>query len=130
MPALPRLVLPALAACALLWCAGPAAAAATQVRSPDGGLVAVVRVLDGAPVLSARLDGRPLLAPVHLGVRLAGADLRRGLRLSGVRRRTVREAVRTVTGPRRARTLHAAEALLTLHGARTLRLRVRVADDG
>jgi len=123
------LSLPLLAATAT----GATAAAPTQpvtVRSPDGTLVAAVRMAHGAPVLSARMDGKGLLAPTPLGLRLEGADLRSGLTLASVKRRTVKEKVHTVTGPRQDRTLKAGEALLTFRGARSLRLRVRVADDG
>jgi hypothetical protein len=129
-PALPspRLLLAGAAASLVL--AAPAGAATIKVASPDGRIVASVRMVHGAPSLSARLGGSPLLAATRLGVQLQGADLRSGLALRHVTRRRVREAVHTVTGPRRSRTYRAGEALLTLHGARTLRLRVRVSDDG
>ncbi|MCW2995013.1 MAG: hypothetical protein JWQ18_2508 [Conexibacter sp.] len=110
----------------------PAAASAKDVRvaSPDGHLVAIVATDGGGPVLSAQLDGKPLLAPERLGVRLQGADLRSGLRLTSVKRTRMDEPVHTLTGPRQTRTLRGGEAVLTFAGARTLRLRVRVAPDG
>jgi len=124
-----RRVVLAVLACALAL-PGAARAKAVRVASPDGHLVAIVATDGGAPVLSAQLDGRPLLAPERLGIRLQGADLRSGLRLTRVKSARMDEPVRTLTGPRQARTLRGGEAVLTFAGARTLRLRIRVAPDG
>lgn len=121
----------AVALAGTLLAAGSASAASVDVASPGGDVVATVTVDQGRATLSARLDGRPVLAPSPLGLVTGDGALGVGVALGEVATSAVDERVRTVTGPRRIRRLRAAEARVPLGGgARPLVLRVRVTDAG
>ncbi|KAK1184179.1 glycoside hydrolase family 97 catalytic domain-containing protein [Streptomyces sp. NBS 14/10] len=86
----------------------------------------------GALTLQVSRGGRTVLEPSPLGIRTEGADLSRGLRLSGRERHVVAERYRATVGKQRVRDVRMTETRFHFRGDGGARLDVvvRVSDDG
>jgi alpha-glucosidase len=116
--------------------AAPAAPEAPlTVTSPSGEVVASFLLEDGAPRYAIAVDGRDVIRPSRLGVRLRdAAPLERGFRLVQATRRSVDETWQQPWGESRSVRNHFNELTVALAEAtapgRQLRVVFRVFDDG
>lgn len=113
--------------------AAPAACAAA-LTSPDRHLSAEVRVTPAHTLeYTVQRDGRPVILPSSLGLRLDGADLASGLRLSGTSPvRAVSEDYELAAGKKRSIHYRANEQVYTVRNAKgqALDVALRVSNDG
>ncbi len=76
-------------------------AAAVELKSPDGKLVATFEVkAQGVPCYSIAYKGKPLIADARLGLELANAPLNTGLKLTGTEAASHDETWKPVYGER------------------------------
>ncbi|WP_229507164.1 glycoside hydrolase family 97 protein [Pseudoduganella rivuli] len=126
-PALPLSVLAMAALVASHACAAPLA-------SPDGHLAVDVKVGPGGmPTYTVARDGKPVILPSALGLRLQGADFSRGLKLAATSDAVrVADSYDMAVGKRRHIQYTASEQTYTLENARKQRIAVtfRVSDGG
>ncbi len=63
----------------------------TDVSSPDGSIVASLRICDGRAEYSVSVDGKNVISPSPMGLCAKGANLADGFRVKGSRRSSVDE---------------------------------------
>jgi len=119
---------------ATLSTAAPAATDAMMLKSPDGHLSATLHLADDQTLrYTVQRDGRPVLLPSRLGLRLEGADLSTGLMLvSQSPPRVIDERYEMQVGKKRQHHHRAIERDHVFANAtgRQLQVTLRVADDG
>ena len=108
-------------------------AAAGPLSSPDGHLSVSVRIVQGAVTYSVARDGKPVVLPSALGLRLEGADFTRDLVLAGLTAtKPVKEQYQMAVGKRRSISYSANEQVYTLRNPakQTMDVAFRVSNDG
>jgi alpha-glucosidase len=127
-----RITRPALPLAALAFAVSSACAA--PLASPDGHLAVDVKVGPGGiPTYTVARDGKPVILPSTLGLRLQGADFTRGLKLKEASAPArVTDSYDMAVGKRRHIDYAASEQTYTLENARKQRIAVtfRVSDSG
>ena len=121
----------ALFSAAVAAAAAPAANAA--LKSPDGHLAVSVRVQQSGVTYAISRDGKPVLLPSALGLKLEGADFTQDLVLAGLTAaRPVSDKYQMVVGKRRSISYAANEQVYTLRNAQkqTMEVAFRVSNDG
>lgn len=120
-----------LLACAA--CVAPLSAAKAKsvtVASPDGKVQAVLSDDGGELRYRVTVDGRPVLSPSPLGMRVDGVEVGQGVTIGAVRRETKNTRYRFFGGKAQALDhANVASVSLTSHGMR-FEGDVHVADDG
>lgn len=127
-----RITRPALPLSALAFAVS--GACASPLASPDGHLAVDVKVGPGGiPTFTVARDGKPVILPSTLGLRLHGADFTRGLKLKASSQPArVADSYDMAVGKRRHIDYTASEQTYTLENARKQRIDVtfRVSDNG
>ncbi|CAN7271273.1 glycoside hydrolase family 97 catalytic domain-containing protein [Pseudoduganella sp. LjRoot289] len=113
--------------------ASASASSAAPLSSPDGHLSVSVRIVQGAVMYSVARDGKPVVLPSTLGLRLEGADFTRDLVLAGLTAtQPVKDQYQMAVGKRRSISYAANEQVYTLRnpGKQTMDVAFRVSNDG
>eukprot|EP01032_Pedospumella_encystans_P038832 gene38832-44015_t len=122
-----------LALCGAIAASAAAPAAYAALKSPDGHLAVSVRVQQSGVTYAISRDGKPVLLPSALGLKLEGADFTQDLVLAGLTAaKPVSDKYQMAVGKRRSISYAANEQVYTLRNAQkqTMEVAFRVSNDG